>query len=426
MFMKERLNKLHPELKSLIYLARNIAAGHGLAIYAVGGFVRDLILGVKNLDLDIVAAGDGIAFAQNLASALKARLILHRRFGTATLALQSNLKVDIASARKEFYPQPAQLPSVIRGTLKDDLFRRDFTINAMAISINSADFGRLIDFYGGLDDLHLGNIRILHNLSFIDDPTRILRAVRFEKRYGFRIESRTLKYLKEAVYLKMLSKVEPQRIRDDLILILKEEHPVKEIIRLQELAGLGFINPRLALSKKNLGLLRSIERQVKCFQKAHPGCRQLDTWLVYLMGLMDSLDAGEANHICRKFVFRKGEQKRILDYKKIKPETVLRLARAKSRPSQIYAFFEPLSYEAIVLLQAKYKDRRIQGRISDFLRLYNGMRIHISGHDLKGLGLKPGEAYREIFKKILNARLDGLVKTKEEELALVKKALKIR
>ena len=151
--MKSHLNNLNKELKDLINLAQGIAYSHNWPVYLVGGFVRDLILEVKNFDLDIAVEGDGIKFAEDFSAKLKARFIRHKRFGTATVTINPVLKVDIATARKEFYPQPASLPVVSSGTLKDDLFRRDFTINAMAISIAKKDFGRLIDFFAGRDAL---------------------------------------------------------------------------------------------------------------------------------------------------------------------------------------------------------------------------------------------------------------------------------
>lgn len=265
--MEKYLKKLPKEIQGLIYLAGNIATKNNISSYLVGGFVRDLILGVKNLDLDIVVEDDGVKFAEGLASELKARLIRHRRFGTATVVVSSQLKVDITTARKESYSYPASLPEVYPGTLKDDLFRRDFTINAMAIGINGQHFGQLIDFFGGENDLRQSRIRILHDLSFIDDPTRILRAIRFEKRFNFKIEAKTLKYLKTSVRLGMLKKLSPHRLRDELILILKENKPIKQLKRLKELTGLSFINPHMSLSKKTCQLLQSIESQIGWFKK---------------------------------------------------------------------------------------------------------------------------------------------------------------
>jgi tRNA nucleotidyltransferase (CCA-adding enzyme) len=422
--MKEYLNKLPEEIFALLCLARDIAYYNSMPVYLVGGFVRDLILGVENLDLDIVVEGDGIKFAEDFSAKLKAKLIRHRRFGTATIILKPRLKIDIATARSEFYPEPAHLPVVNSGTLQDDLYRRDFTINAMAISIDKKNFGKLIDFFGGNGDLAAKKIRVLHALSFIDDPTRILRAIRFEQRYNFSIESKTMKYLRKAIKLKMLEKVEPQRIRDDLILILKEDHPSREIKRLWELAGFSFINRCLSMSKKSYGLLASIEKQINWFARTCSRHRQLDVWLIYFMGLLDSLNINVIKDICRKLALRKGEEKKILTYKRISSKLIPELDKDKIKPSKLFALFEPLSYEVIILFKAKYKSRNIQKHTEDFFRNYNGMSIYVSGDDLGRLGVAPGPCYQKIFKKVLNAKLNGLVKTKEEELTLVEKLIK--
>ncbi len=424
--MKEYFNKLPGEVLELVRLACQVSRANKTPAYLVGGFVRDLMLGVENLDLDITVEGDGIKFAEDFSSKLKAKLIRHRRFGTATVVVKPHLKIDFASARKEFYPEPAHLPVVERGSLKDDLFRRDFTINAMALSLNGADFGRLVDFFGGKMDLAGGRIRILHDLSFIDDPTRILRAVRFEKRYDFTIEPKTLKRLKDAVRLKMLEKVEPQRIRDDLILVLKEKVPLKEIKRLQELAGFAFIDKDLSLSKKGYRLLASTEKEIGWFNGNYPNRRQLDTWLIYFMGLLDPLSMDGIRKTCRRFALRSGEEKRILAYKACGRKAIPRLNKKTARPSDVFMLFEPLSYEGLIMLKAKYKGKNIQKHIRDFFRAYNGTRIHISGEDLRGLGISPGPSYQKIFVRVLKARLNGLVKTKEDELALVGKLIKTR
>lgn len=419
--MKKYLEKLPQEVKDLISAAADLARLNNMPVYLVGGFVRDLILGVNNLDLDIVVEGDGIKFAEAFAEKLNAGLIRHRRFGTATVTPKKHLKIDIATARKEYYPQPAHLPEVTCGILKDDLMRRDFTINAMAVSINRRDFGRFIDCFQGKKDLADKKIRILHDLSFIDDPTRMLRAIRFEQRYNFSIEPKTLKLLKEANKRKMLQKVQPQRLRDELILILKEERPLKQMLRIKELVGFGFISPRLSLSKNNLAFLESIGRQISWFKKKYPKRRQLDAWLIYLTGLIAGLDVNNIKLICKRFAFRRGEEKRMLAYKKLNPEFIRKLGRGKIRPSQVFGLLEPLSYEVIILIKARFEGSILKKHIEDFFEIYNGMRIHVSGSDLRELGLTPGPDYQKIFHRLLNAKLDGLVKTKEEELALAGK-----
>jgi len=419
--MEKYLKRLPKEIQDLISLTSDLAYSNNMSAYLVGGFVRDLILGVKNLDLDIVVEGDGIKFAEVLSQKLNVGLIRHRRFGTATVILKKHLKVDIATARQEYYPQPAHLPEVTCGVLKDDLMRRDFTINAMAISINRQDFSRFIDCFGGRQDLADKKIRVLHNLSFIDDPTRILRAIRFEQRYNFEIEPKTLKYLREAKKLKMLQRVQPQRLRDELILILKETHPLKPLNRIKGLIGFDFINPNLSLSKKTSVFLKSIENQISWFKREYPKRRKLDAWLIYFIGLIEPLNINNIKLICKKFAFRRGEEKRILAYKKLKPQFIKELSRDKIKASRVFSFLEPLSYEVIILIKAKFKNKKLKKHIKDFFEIYNGTHLYISGADLHRLGLTPGPYYQKIFRRVLNAKLDGLIRTKKEELGLIKK-----
>jgi len=194
--------------------------------YMVGGPVRDKLLGISNYDLDFVIEGDGIKFAQALNKVLKGKLTTYRAFGTATIESDGR-RIDIVTARREFYKHPAAYPDVAPGAIKDDLFRRDFTINAMAMALNKEDFGELVDFYNGRKDLKKGVIRVLHDKSFMDDPTRIFRAVRFSVRFGFRIEPRTKRLIREAVLDGLLGEVNAGRIRKEIELFLREKDPKK-------------------------------------------------------------------------------------------------------------------------------------------------------------------------------------------------------
>jgi len=421
--MVDYLRGLPRELQALLRLAAQLSSRKNVSSYLVGGFVRDLLLGLPNLDLDIVVEGDGIKFAEGLNVFLKAGLIRHRQFGTATLVLKSGSKVDITTARKEFYPEPASLPVVSPGTLREDLFRRDFTINALAIRINSSKKAELIDFFQGKIDLKKKKVRIMHDLSFIDDPTRILRAIRFEQRYGFAIEPATLMRLKKAVKAKMLSKVGQQRLRNELILILKEDRPLKPLKRIKELLGLDFINPSLSLDNKDFKFLLSLKKEVAWFEARYGHRRNLDSWLVYFMGMIDSLTSRQVRFTCRKFVFRKNEEKRILNYKRLHHKIFSLLRHHAVKPSRIYHTLGPLSYEAILTIKAKYKNKNLKKHIEVFFGLYNGAHILTGGKDLQALGLKPGPLYRKIFDTVLNARIDGRIKTRTEELRLIKRIL---
>jgi len=229
-------------MKAILKKIGENAGSLGYSAFVVGGTVRDLIRGVRNFDLDIVVEGDAIRLGQLLGREFTGAIVAHKRFGTCTVTAKDGLKIDLATARKEVYESPGALPTVEFSALKDDLARRDFTINAMAISINKEDFGRLIDLFGGKRDLAQGKIRVLHDKSFIDDPTRIFRCIRFESRPGFSIEVRTLRLAKEAIKKGMLVKLSKYRIKKELLLILKEEGKRKALERLEEL-GAGIIRP---------------------------------------------------------------------------------------------------------------------------------------------------------------------------------------
>ncbi len=236
--MEKYLKKLPKEMLDLIYLARDISAKEGVPAYLVGGCVRDILLDRGHLDLDMVVEGDAISFADEFGRRLGVKVIHYRRFGTAAVHRAGHLKVDFATSRKEYYPHPAELPVVSPSSLKDDLLRRDFSINAMAIDITSRNFGKLVDLFGGKSDLDKRIIRAMHVRSFIDDPTRILRAIRFEQRLGFLIEAHTLRYIKEAISHNIFAHIKPSRIARELELILKEDKGLVCLRRLNQLCGL--------------------------------------------------------------------------------------------------------------------------------------------------------------------------------------------
>ncbi|MBU3935843.1 hypothetical protein KJ909_04160 [Patescibacteria group bacterium] len=225
--MKIDLKKKFPKkFFSIIKLIGEAADKAGVSAYIVGGPVRDALLKVKNYDLDFAIEGDAIKFARDLNNQLKGDLKSHRTFGTATVSYE-DMRVDIATARRETYKKPAAYPDVEPAAIKEDLFRRDFTINAMAVSVNKKNFGELVDFYGGHKDLKKKLIRVMHDKSFTDDPTRIFRAVRFSARFGFKIDPRTRKLIKEAILKGLLGEVNRGRVRKEVGLLLKEKKPLK-------------------------------------------------------------------------------------------------------------------------------------------------------------------------------------------------------
>jgi tRNA nucleotidyltransferase (CCA-adding enzyme) len=414
--MKITIEKLPADVLVLIETARAIAHHRGYHAYLVGGFVRDLILGVKNLDLDIVVDGNGITFAHDYARRLQGTLVTHHRFGTATVSLNNHMKVDIASARKESYPQPAHLPVVAPGTLRDDLYRRDFTINAMALQITGAGNGHLVDFFNGRKDLTRRKLRVLHPVSFIDDPTRILRGIRFEQRYGLAFERYTFKLLKDAVAQSMLSRVEPQRLRDELILLLKEDKPVKMIRRITALTGFSFISPKLHRTARMMRTLSAIERRAAWFRLHSVQHHPLDVWIVYFAGLISSLQPADVRAVCRRFVFRTVEEKKIISCIEAADHAIMELRKKKIKRSEIFHVLKPQSPEVIIMMLARTRSAPVTERIREFLNVSSVTKISVSGHDLNSCGLTPGPHYQRILRTVLNEKLDGTLPDRAAEL----------
>ena len=237
------------KISNILKAAGHIGDIYKFRVFAVGGFVRDMQLGEDNLDIDIVVEGDGLKLARKLTKDLNGSLTVHKFFGTATIntyckntaklqnTLEQEIRIDIATARKEIYKHPADYPRVIFSTVEDDLGRRDFTINAMAVSLNRGSFGDILDPYNGRKDLKGGIIRVLHDNSFLDDPTRIFRAIRFEQRYSFKTDSKTMFLMKSAIQSGMLDRLSRQRIIKEKRLIKKEKSALKILARLEYLTG---------------------------------------------------------------------------------------------------------------------------------------------------------------------------------------------
>ncbi len=424
-FSKKMESVLPKEIMSLARLIGQKANSAGCRAFIVGGLVRDLILGVKNLDLDIVVEGAAIKLGEILSKELSAALVVHRRFGTCSVITRNKLKIDLATARKEVYERPAALPTVEFGSLKDDLIRRDFTINAMAVSINRESFGQVIDFFNGERDLARGVIKVMHDASFIDDPTRIFRAVRFEQRFAFHIDGHTEDLIKHAIKRGMFKHVEPQRVRDEIILILKEEEPYRAINRMAELDELRFLHHKIKFDDRAVKLYGAIDGVSGWYEVSDFKRRAVEKWLIYLMALFDALSYNDVSSICGRFVFRRSETIRLLSSKGSADRVAKALDRAaRLAPSKIYRLLEPLSFEVILFILARRGSARVKERVGEFFRKYNGARTSIKGGDIKAMGLEPGPHFRSILAKVLYAKLDGKVRTREEELSYAARLVK--
>ena len=237
--------RVPPDVREALRLVGEVADEAGFPVYLVGGIVRDLFLRVTNLDVDIVVEGDGIIFAGMLVKNAGGRMKAHQKFGTAVVVLPNGLKLDIATARLEYYESPAALPTVELSSIKKDLYRRDFTINTLAVRLNRKRYGELIDFFGGLRDIKEKTIRVLHSLSFVEDPTRVLRAIRFEQRFDFKLSKHTQNLIKSAVNMKLFNRLTGKRMYAELILLFSEAEPLKVLKRMKDLDLLKFIHPNL-------------------------------------------------------------------------------------------------------------------------------------------------------------------------------------
>ncbi|MCK5451475.1 MAG: CCA tRNA nucleotidyltransferase [Candidatus Omnitrophica bacterium] len=432
-----KINKVFP--KELIVLIKKMGIegdSQGVRVFLVGGIVRDLLLGRKNYDLDIVVEGNATKFGKNLAEKIGGTLVSYKRFKTATLFIEwpkelrdisvqnDKFKIDIAAARKEIYKKPAGLPVVSFSSIRKDLCRRDFTINSMAVCINKDGFGSFIDHMGGEKDLKDGVIRVLHDKSFIDDPTRILRAVRFEQRFGFSIEKRTKYLIKHAIRSGIFSKVGNQRVREEIILMLKENFPEKALCRMRELHELRFVHPKLTLQRTIKSNFISLRQCIKWYNSTVYGQGKPDVWVCNLMFFLDKLSLDECNEVLEKFVFPKEIKKKICQYK-IKGVGMLKgiSSGKKVKPSGVYRLFADSSVEAILCLMAKTRSRSAKIKIRKYLVEYRTVKLEVSGSDIVKSGLNPGPKYKEILRDILDKKIDGELCTKKDELRYLNKKM---
>jgi len=429
-------NTLPDRLLQLIRKASRAATEMGFSLYIVGGFVRDLLLGVPaSPDVDLVVEGDAVALAKHLAQREGGRVHSHARFGTAKWMVGRGLALDLVTARTEFYTYPTALPSVERGSIKLDLHRRDFTINTMAICLDEDNFGQLLDFYGGQQDLERGLIRVLHSLSFIEDPTRILRAARLEQRLGFQIEARTEELIDDA--LELLDRVSGERIRNELDLLFQEQSPEKGLIRLDELGVLTQIHPRLHCDGWLVGKSQTLPRALSAWQELarhsagapagnqHTGESTGQPGPVpnlYLALLIFRLDPPDIKTLIRRLKIPNERAKLLREVPALRP-LIRSLMERDLTPSSIHRLLEPYSEEALFLLWLAADDPRVRDHVQLYQVQLRHVRTEVDGKALKALGVPPGPIYRQVLEQVRDARLDGQVSSRAEEEALVQQIL---
>lgn len=411
--------------KRTVQLLRDIGATADaleLPIYAVGGFVRDLLLENKNSDIDVSVEGDGIFFAETFASRYGCRVKSHIKFGTAVIVFPDGLKIDVASTRLEYYETPGALPTVERSSLKMDLYRRDFTINTLAIRLNSADFAQLIDYFGAYRDLQDKSIRVLHNLSFVEDPTRVFRAIRFEHRLNFAIARHTENLIKNAVKMGFLDKVGGRRLLNELVHIFKFSDPLKAIQRMAGFGLLRFIQPNLVLTAENTRIIEEAKKVISWFDLLYLG-QQAEIWVVYLLALTSPLSDDQFWKMCTRLAVSEHYREKLIELR-IHGEQVLEVMERRASQgetvmaSDIYFWLSGLTPELLLYIMAKTQNDHVKKFVSLYVTKLQTISSSITGNDLKRLGLTEGPQYRKILDKILAARLNGTVQSREDELRL--------
>ena len=410
--------RLPPRIFGIFKAAGELADKMGMRAFLVGGVVRDLLLGIDNFDIDVVIEGDGLKYAAALAKKFKMKIKVHKKFGTAVLLLEDKLKIDIATARVEYYDYPASAPQVEFSHIKYDLYRRDFTINTMAVELNAKEFGTLVDFFGGQRDLRNGLIRVLHNMSFVEDPTRIFRAIRFEQRYGMKMEESTRNFLANALELEMIERLATYKIKDEIVQILNEDHPVKALVRMQDLDVLRYIHPSLKVTAKLKALFKEIYHSFSVevlFVE-----EKVDRWFTNFLVLLDELELKECQRICDRFKLDRGIMRKVVHVKEREEHILSALNQVKMKNSAVYKELFGTSIEGLLFYIAKSKSLRVRQRIHIYISTLSRARISLKGEDLKALGIKPGPVYKQIFSKLLDAKLDGKAGDKNSELAFVK------
>jgi tRNA nucleotidyltransferase (CCA-adding enzyme) len=392
---------LPPPVLALTKNAGKEASELGQELYLVGGVVRDLFLGRANLDFDLVVEGNATDLAQRLAQASRAKLTVHSRFGTAKLNYPG-FSLDLATARSETYSQPGALPAVKPGSLKDDLIRRDFSINAMALRLNPQRFGELVDQYHGKDDLDNRLIRILHSKSFVDDATRILRAIRYEQRLGFNLDAETEKLLRHNVA--MLHTISGDRIRHELELILKEDEPERALRRAEELEVLSQLHPSL----KGNGWLS------KMFAKARQIGKLTSLSTIYLCLLIYNLSEKANEQFISRLNFPKNSSQAARQTLQLKAQ-LHSLTNPKLKPGDIYQLLHGYSAPAIQANALASESPVASQHLHLYLTKLRYVKPSLNGEDLKKMGIPAGPKIGEILTALHQARLNGEVRTRKEE-----------
>ncbi len=417
-FMHERLGR---RLMDILQTVGEVADELDCGAYVVGGFVRDLFLYRPNEDVDIVIEGDGIRFARRFAKIMGGRVHTHEKFGTAVVVFPDAYKIDVASARMEYYTVPAALPTVEMSSIKMDLARRDFIINTLAIRLNPRRFGTLIDFFSALKDIKEKTIRVLHNLSFVEDPTRVFRAIRFEQRFGFTIGRLTAGLIENAVRMDFFRRLDGRRVFSELRLLFEEASPLDLLKRLGDYGLLKVLHPSLTFTAELSTAFQAVKDVQSWFDLLFLEESYMK-WAVYFMALMHSFNLEVTEEICRRFDLPP-RHRRLLGPGRLTAQRVLyRLEqRIPEENSALCRMLQEFGTEQILYMMATTRQVAVQRAISLYVTRLRFVQPTVTGADLKRLGIAPGPVYRQILDALRDARRNGQLDDPQDELALARR-----
>ncbi len=394
-----RLRSLPAALSSRIETIAAVSRESGVPAFLVGGFVRDLLLARDDRDLDVVVEGDGIAFAQRLAAAVGGRVKVHGNFLTATVVDPEGFPIDVATARREVYRTPAALPEVEASTLEEDLYRRDVTVNTLALRLGPEPGYELIDPFGGVRDLEAKTLRVLHADSFRDDPTRILRAVRLEQRLGFRIAPETLALIAEALADGAFDRLSGSRLKAELAKLLGDPVALSGVARLDELGILRAIDPRLAMDEA------AVERLRRLLKPAAP-------WRLVLMALVAGWEERDLARLADRLLLA-GEERRLLTGFPPRLAAARAVLSGNPVPHQVAEALASLAEEEILLLAAE-GDETVGCWVRRYLDELRPLTLGVQGADLVAAGFPPGPRIGAALRETRAARLDGRIDADDE------------
>jgi tRNA nucleotidyltransferase (CCA-adding enzyme) len=415
------LKALTTDQKTLLRRVAGEASHMHLPLYLVGGVVRDIFLGRPATDLDLVVEGDAIGLARKLVNKYGGKLTVHSRFGTAQWFLPASLAdpgsrfaiLDLTSTRSETYPHPGALPSVRKGNISDDLIRRDFTINTLAIRLDMDRDDKILDELGGLEDLRKGIIRALHTRSFIDDPTRLFRAVRYEQRYGFHIDPQTETLISGA--LRGIKRLSAERVRHELDLVLEEQLAPAMLTRLADLGILAAVHPSLGWNVLTQDRFRTAAAATQEYD-SHLSARML-AWALWLMDVPRRRLAG----IDKRLHFEAHTRDVLLAASALYADIDSFSGKA---PSRIVAKLDKYPTAAIRAVFLALPPDIPRENLKNYIETWRHVKPKTSGDDLLTLGLPPGPRFQTILQRLRNGWLDGSLETTRDEKALLVKLIK--